>query len=81
MLSALVPVEQGGMGATLTDLSNMIRVLSASCAATGSVLAMHTEQMFSLLKHGNAVPAASPRRGGGRPVVDRQRQQRGRDRW
>lgn len=52
VLSALVPVEQGGMGATLTDLSNMIRVLSASCAATGSVLAMHTEQMFSLLKYG-----------------------------
>ena len=52
VLSALVPVEQGGMGATLTDISNAIRVLGRSCAATGSVLAMHMEQMFVLLKYG-----------------------------
>ena len=38
VLSSLVPVEQGGMGASLTDISNAIRVLSRSCAATGSVL-------------------------------------------
>ena len=53
VLSALVPVEQGGMGATLTDLSNTIRVISRHCAATGCVLGMHTEQMFLLLKFGN----------------------------
>jgi acyl-CoA dehydrogenase len=52
VLSALVPVEQGGMGATLTEISYAIRVLSRSCAATGSVLAMHTEQLFVLLKYG-----------------------------
>ena len=52
VLSALVPVELGGMGATLTDISYVIRVLSRHCAATGSVLAMHTEQLFVLLKYG-----------------------------
>jgi acyl-CoA dehydrogenase len=52
LLSALVPVEQGGMGATLTDISNAIRVIGRSCAAAGSVLAMHMEQMFILLKFG-----------------------------
>ncbi len=52
VLSALVPVEQGGMGATMTDISNAIRVLSGACAATGSVVAMHMEQMFILLKYG-----------------------------
>ena len=52
VLTDLVPVELGGMGATLTDISNAIRVLSRSCAATGSVLAMHTEQLFMLLKYG-----------------------------
>jgi acyl-CoA dehydrogenase len=56
VLSALVPVDQGGMGATLTDISHAIRVLSRSCAATGSVLAMHTEQMFVLLKYGTTEP-------------------------
>jgi len=52
VLSALVPVAQGGMGATMTDISNAIRVLSRACAATGSVVAMHMEQLFILLKFG-----------------------------
>jgi acyl-CoA dehydrogenase len=52
VLSALVPVELGGMGATLTDVSNTVRVISRYCAATGSFLAMHTEQVFILLKYG-----------------------------
>jgi acyl-CoA dehydrogenase len=52
VLSALVPVAQGGMGATMTDVSNAIRVLSRACAATGSVFAMHMEQLFILLKYG-----------------------------
>jgi acyl-CoA dehydrogenase len=52
VLSALVPVELGGMGATITDLSHAIRVLSRHCAATGSFLAMHIEQLFILLRYG-----------------------------
>ncbi len=56
VLSALVPVELGGMGARLTDVSNAIRALSRHCAATGSVLAMHNEQLFLLLRFG-ATPA------------------------
>jgi acyl-CoA dehydrogenase len=52
MLSAMVPAEQGGMGASLTDISNAIRVIGRSCAAAGSVLAMHMEQMFMLIKFG-----------------------------
>ncbi len=53
LLSALVPVEQGGMGARMTDVSNTIRVVARYCGATGSVFAMHMEQMFLLLRHGN----------------------------
>ena len=53
VLSALVPVEQGGMGATLTDVSNAVRILSRSSAATGSMLGMHIEQLFLLLRFGN----------------------------
>ncbi|HWD96128.1 MAG TPA: acyl-CoA dehydrogenase family protein [Acidimicrobiales bacterium] len=56
VLSALVPVEQGGMGATLTDISHVIRVLSRSCAATGSVVGMHMEQLFVLQKYGTTEP-------------------------
>jgi acyl-CoA dehydrogenase len=52
VLSAIVPVEQGGMGATLSDISYVIRVLSQACAATGSVLGMHMEQLFVLQKYG-----------------------------
>lgn len=53
LLSALVPVEQGGMGATLTDMSNVVRALGRYCASTGAILAMHLEQLFVLLKHGD----------------------------
>ena len=52
VMSALVPVELGGMGASLSDLSDMIRVLSRHCASTGCVLAMHTSDMYVLLKYG-----------------------------
>lgn len=52
VLSAILPVEEGGMGATLTDMSYVIRVLSRACAATGSVLGMHIEQLFVLEKYG-----------------------------
>lgn len=53
VLSSLIPVEQGGMGATISEVSNAIRIISRHCASTGSVLAMHTEQMFVVLRHGN----------------------------
>jgi acyl-CoA dehydrogenase len=52
VLTAILPVEQGGMGATFSDISYVIRVLSQSCAATGSVLGMHMEQLFVLAKYG-----------------------------
>ncbi|MCL2514621.1 MAG: acyl-CoA/acyl-ACP dehydrogenase [Microbacteriaceae bacterium] len=52
VLSALVPVELGGMGASITDVSNTVRVLSRYCSATGCVLAMHTIEVFLLLKYG-----------------------------
>lgn len=52
VLSALVPTEFGGMGATLTDVSNAVRILSRHCAATGCVLAMHTIEAFLLLRWG-----------------------------
>ncbi|UOE42767.1 acyl-CoA dehydrogenase family protein [Agromyces larvae] len=52
VLTALVPVELGGMGATLTDISNAIRVLARYCSATGAALAMHTIEIFLLLKYG-----------------------------
>ena len=52
LLSAMVPAELGGMGASLTDISDAIRIIGRSCAAAGSVLGMHMEQMFMLLKFG-----------------------------
>jgi acyl-CoA dehydrogenase len=52
VLSAHVPVELGGMGASISDISNMVRILSRYCSATGCVLAMHTIEVFLLLKHG-----------------------------
>lgn len=52
VLSAIVPSELGGMGASLSDVSNAVRILSRYCAASGCVLAMHTVEVFLLLKWG-----------------------------
>lgn len=52
LLTATVAVEHGGLGASLTDMSNAIRVIGRSCAAAGSVLGMHMEQMFMLVTFG-----------------------------
>ena len=63
------PPSSVGMGASLTDISNAIRHhRDARGAAAGSVLGMHMEQMFMLLKFGTTPPFA----GAIQEVVDKQ---------
>lgn len=50
VLSAIVPVELGGMGASIAAISMMIRILSRYCAATGCILGMHTIELSSILR-------------------------------
>lgn len=52
LLAAAVPVELGGEGATVSELSRIATTLGAACAATGMVFAMHQGQVMSLWRHG-----------------------------
>jgi acyl-CoA dehydrogenase len=51
-LSALLPEELGGGGASLCELVGSVRALAAHCASTALVLAMHTIEEFNLGRHG-----------------------------
>ena len=56
LLSAYVPVELGGAGASLSDIAAVATILARACATTGMVFAMHQIQVACLVRHG-ASPA------------------------
>lgn len=52
LLAAAVPVELGGEGASLAELSGIATELGRACAATAMVFAMHHGQAMALWRHG-----------------------------
>jgi len=52
LLSALLPVKNGGSDATMVEISGAIRALAFHCASSALVLAMHSLETFSLKRHG-----------------------------
>jgi len=56
LLSALVPVEYGGMGCTISQLSQICNILGQHCANTAMVYAMHQIQVACLVRHGQNSP-------------------------
>jgi acyl-CoA dehydrogenase len=52
LLGAMVPVELGGRGASMTDMAAVVEELGQQCASTGMVFAMHQIQVASLVRHG-----------------------------
>jgi acyl-CoA dehydrogenase len=55
-LSALVPPEHGGTGATLAAVANATFELARRCGASAMVFAMHQIQVAVILRHGTAQP-------------------------
>src|SRR5206468_5059195 len=56
MLSALVPRELGGLGATIGDVAASCEALGRSCASTAMIYAMHQIEVACLVRHGIASP-------------------------
>jgi len=54
MLSALVPAELGGQGATLGETAQAVTALGRYCASTAMVYAMHLMQLACLVRHGRS---------------------------
>ncbi len=53
LLSALVPVQLGGAGATITEVARMTQHLGAYCSSTALIFAMHQMQVACVVRHGN----------------------------
>jgi acyl-CoA dehydrogenase len=56
LLSALVPVEHGGPGATVVEVAAAVRVIARHCAASALVLAMHAIELSNLVRNGTTEP-------------------------
>jgi acyl-CoA dehydrogenase len=56
LLSALVPEDLGGGGATMSELSGAIRAVAHHCASSALVLAMHSMEVANLVRHGTTEP-------------------------
>ncbi len=56
MLSALVPRELGGHGATIADVGAVCEVLGRFCASTAMIYAMHQIEVACLVRHAASVP-------------------------
>jgi acyl-CoA dehydrogenase len=52
LLSAMIPVEMGGRGASLATMSAAVRILASHCASSALVLAMHQLEIGDLVRHG-----------------------------
>jgi acyl-CoA dehydrogenase len=53
LLSALLPVELGGMGATVPEVAEAVRKIAFRCTATALVLAMHSIDVANLVRVGS----------------------------
>jgi acyl-CoA dehydrogenase len=53
LLSALVPRELGGMGATVAEVADAVRALAFHCSSSALVLAMHSIDVANLVRHGS----------------------------
>jgi len=58
LLSCGLPLELGGRGYRIGDLSVIARALGGACSAAGMVFAMHQTQAFVLAKYGRSGPVA-----------------------
>ena len=54
LLAALVPVELGGGGASLAEVSQGLVALGRRCASSAMVVAMHHIQVACLVRHGRS---------------------------
>ncbi len=56
LLSAAVPVELGGEGASMRDLASICGHFAHGCGASGMVMAMHYIQVACIVRHGLSSP-------------------------
>jgi acyl-CoA dehydrogenase len=53
LLGALVPLEYGGPGCSMTEFAGAVTALAEHCASSGLILAMHGIQVACIVRHGS----------------------------
>jgi acyl-CoA dehydrogenase len=52
----MIPVEFGGFGASIYDVTDICYTLGRACASTAMVYAMHTTKVACVIRHGHGIP-------------------------
>ena len=53
LLSAFIPKEFGGEGAELSEIAEVVSIISQACASAGMTYAMHQIKLSSVISHGD----------------------------
>ncbi|MBW5433935.1 acyl-CoA dehydrogenase [Bradyrhizobium canariense] len=56
LLGVMIPVEFGGFGASIHDLTDVCYTLGRACASTAMIYAMHTTKVACVVRHGHGIP-------------------------
>jgi acyl-CoA dehydrogenase len=56
LLGVMIPVELGGFGASIHDVTDICYTLGRACASTAMIYAMHTTKVACVIRHGHGIP-------------------------
>jgi acyl-CoA dehydrogenase len=56
LLGVMIPVEFGGFGASIHDVTDVCYTLGRACASTAMIYAMHTTKVACVVRHGHGIP-------------------------
>jgi acyl-CoA dehydrogenase len=56
LLGAMIPVEFGGLGASIHDITDICYTLGRACASTAMIYAMHQTKVACVIRHGHGIP-------------------------
>lgn len=54
LMGLLVPTKHGGLGGSIFELSRVAQILSSACLSTSMIWAMHSQQVATLINHGDS---------------------------
>jgi len=56
LLGVMIPIEFGGFGASIYDVTDICYTLGRACASTAMIYAMHTTKVACVIRHGHGIP-------------------------
>ena len=56
LLGVMIPVEFGGLSASIYDVTDICYTLGRACASTAMIYAMHQTKVACIVRHGHGIP-------------------------